>query len=572
MLAGDGAEVTGLVSSAGSEPWRAPIPLDGFALPPFPLTIFPRWLREYIEAVAEDTQTPADLAAMLALAVLATCCAKRVVLEVRANWVEPLSLWVVVGLGSGSRKTPVLTRLTEPLVRYERDWLESSRPSLAVAQSERRTLEARLRRLESDLGKGEVVPDLELHAERKRAAEELARTPVPVQPRLLVEDITTETLTSRLAEQGGRVALFSDEGGPFDIMAGRYSKNRLPNLDAFLKADSGSDIRVDRQGRASEYVQRPALTMGLAVQPDVIRGLGTLPGFAGRGLLSRPLFSMPTDTVGTRKIESIPVSREREAGYAAAILRLLSGAEYAQRQDFSPRTIRLEKSALRALNDLGRRLEPRLAAHGDLGVLTGWGSKLAGKVARVAALLHLADCGEIGDATPGEVSLFTVDRAVRLADYFIEHAKAAFGEMGADPVKREARVVRDWIVAEKAGSFTKRQAFNALRGRFERADLLDAPLRLLEEMEHVRLKPSEPRAGAGRPPSPVYEVNPELVSQNPHNRHKPSFERRKRTTRSARALRTSSHVYVGHAARAYRLRAALPSDRRTQREDGLLRA
>ena len=36
-----------------------------------------------------------------------------------------------------------------------------------------------------------------------------------------------------MAEQGGRLAILSAEGGPFVTLAGRYS--REPNLELFLK-------------------------------------------------------------------------------------------------------------------------------------------------------------------------------------------------------------------------------------------------------------------------------------------------------------------------------------------------
>lgn len=61
-------------------------------------------------------------------------------------------------------------------------------------------------------------------------------------------------------------------------------------------------LRVDRKGRPPEYIPRPALTLGLCVQPEVLRDIAALPGFRGRGLLARILYSVPADLVGRRKI------------------------------------------------------------------------------------------------------------------------------------------------------------------------------------------------------------------------------------------------------------------------------
>ncbi len=91
------------------------------------------------------------------------------------------------------------------------------------------------------------------------------------------------------------------EGGAFETMAGRYSD--VANIDVYLKAHAGEDVRVDRVGRPSVHLKRPALTLGLAVQPDVIRGLAGKPGFRGRGLLARFFFSMPSSLVGRRDVD-----------------------------------------------------------------------------------------------------------------------------------------------------------------------------------------------------------------------------------------------------------------------------
>ena len=80
------------------------------------------------------------------------------------------------------------------------------------------------------------------------------------------------------------MCLFSPEGDLFDMLAGRYTGG-APNFDVILKGHPGDTLRVDRRGR-SEHVPHPALTIGLTVQPDVIRGLVDKPGFRGRGLIA----------------------------------------------------------------------------------------------------------------------------------------------------------------------------------------------------------------------------------------------------------------------------------------------
>ena len=135
----------------------------------------------------------------------------------------------------------------------------------------------------------------------------MATTPEPALPRLIVDDATSEKLGAMLAEQGGRIASMSPEGGVFDLMAGLYSKSGMPQFGVYLMGHAGDDLRVDRISRKGEHVKRPALTMGLAIQPTVLEGLLENSAFRGRGLLARFLYSLPESRIGSRKIEPAPV-------------------------------------------------------------------------------------------------------------------------------------------------------------------------------------------------------------------------------------------------------------------------
>ena len=95
---------------------------------------------------------------------------------------------------------------------------------------------------------------------------------VPEVPRLVADDVTPEAVASLLADHGGRIAVISAEGGVFDIIAGRYNGN-IPNMDVWLKGHSGDMIRIDRKGRPPEYIRKPALTLGLMIQPEVLKSI-----------------------------------------------------------------------------------------------------------------------------------------------------------------------------------------------------------------------------------------------------------------------------------------------------------
>lgn len=536
--------------------WTAPVPLVGAELPAFPANAFPEPFASFVLAVAEETQTPADLTGMLVLSVLAAAAARRVVCVVRDGWEEPLSLWTVVALGSGNRKTAVLDRVTAPLHAFERAWITRAAPIHAAAQSERRTREAALRRMEDELAKLEAraageMPDLTLlRLNRDGLARELSESRFPSLPRLLAEDATPEVLASLLRDHGGRIAVFSDEGGPFEQMAGRYSANRAPNLEVYLKGDSASELRVDRVGRAPEHVTKAALTLGLAVQPGVLAGLASKPGFRDRGLLARFLYALPRGTVGRRKVSPAPVAHELACAYADRVCALLAGVEdVAASNDYAPLRLRMGRDSLRALLAFMEGLEPRLAEGADLHPMADWASKLTGKLVRIGAVFHLAQCESIEDACEHELGLRDLDAALSLAPYLIDHARAAFAEMDADPLGRDAKALLRVIRAKCWQAFSKRDAHHAMRGTLKLAAELDRPLALLVEYGYIRRSdPPEPSSRGGRPPSPTFEVHPLMYAQKTHNTQNPSSVGSARSVHSLGGRHLMRNLGEDHAA------------------------
>jgi hypothetical protein len=307
VLAHLAGELTATTTGTGERGWTPPIPLgDGGEVPAFPVEALPGWLGEYVAAVATATQTPPDLAGMLALAVLATVSAGAVEVEPRPGWREPLCLFVAVGMDAGARKSAVFSAMTRPVADFERDQAAAALPRITETATLRRIADQAAATAEAAAGKAPASQQEEARAEAIARAAEASALMVPPLPRWLVDDATPEALAGLLATYG-RIALLSPEGDVFDQMAGRYNQNAGPNLGVYLKSHAGDLLKVDRRGRPPEYVERPCLTIGLAVQPEVLRGLAGRPGFGGRGLLARFLYSLPASLVGRRQVGAPPV-------------------------------------------------------------------------------------------------------------------------------------------------------------------------------------------------------------------------------------------------------------------------
>lgn len=484
----------------GNEGWEPPAPLGPKGrLPVFPAHRFPPWLNEFCVALSASLQTPVDLPAMLVLSVLGAMCGGRCVVEIRRGWTEPLNIFTAVALPPGERKTPVFMRVIRPLEVGEVKALDAIRPDIADARTRSARAKAKADKAEDDAARAsEAASEEAIHfaAQMRLMAEAVT---VPVQPRLLADDATPESLTSLLAEQGGRLALFSDEGEVFNMMAGRYSASG-PNLGVYLKSHVGSPIRVDRKGRDPEVIERPALSLGLTIQPEMLQAVAGIHGARGRGLLARFLWSVPTSKVGTRLINTPAVPEEVEETYMTEMGLLFDSL----REWTDPAVIVFTPEADAAMAAWERELEARLAVGGDLAHMTDWGAKLAGHTARIAGQLHMAANVRTGWAEPVQAS--TMADAIHIAEYLIVHAMVAFDAMEMDPAVNDARAVLRWL--ERRDEFSQRDFFKAHQFRFRTVPNTEPVLELLCRHGYIRQLPKTPPTGRGRPHGPKYIVNP----------------------------------------------------------------
>ena len=515
---------TDAANDVGESAWELPISFHQFDLPPFPTDAFPEWLKKFVSAIAVATQTPVDLASMLVLSVIAAACAKKVEVCVKEDYFEPVNIFTVTALRSGSRKSGVFKAVTKPLEDYERSEGRRTARENAMRRSRLKIKEAAHQKLQDKAAGATGKEQLALIKEAEVVAAELADACPLLATRLIADDCTPETLATLLCNNGGRIAVMSAEGGDvFELLAGRYSAKRAPNLGFYLKSHAGDQLHIDRRDR-EEFVHKPALTLGLAVQPTVIRSLADVRGFRERGLLGRALYSMPECPLGRRDTNPPPVPVEVRDTYHTNVLVLLN---LALRQDedgnASPHMLRLDPEARLIMQRFEEWIEPQLSEFGDLGGMSDWSGKLYGATGRIAGILHMADM--VTSAAPWDtpISASTVRCAIQIAKYLIPHAKAAYNEMGADEVVMRAKAILRWIENEKCKSFTRRDLHQAMRTTFKRVADVDRPLGVLLDQRFIRERP-EAQSCPGRPASPVYDVNPLWAPQNAQNPRKPSFD------------------------------------------------
>ena len=494
----------GYVAPAGFKPvqtvWSEPVPFEEKKLPVFPVHTLPEVLKNYVLAVAESLQTPVDMAAVSALGVLSLCCQGKYVVRINSDWAEPLNLYAVNIAEPSERKSSNIKAMIRPVVEYEYEYNAQNEYSITKSAMMKEGLLQKQRNIEAAFAKGKATEE-----DLEKVAKELSDFVEVREMNLFVDDVTPEKLSGRLAAGGGRAAIVSSEGGIFDILSGLYSKS--PNIDVFLKAYSGDDIRVDRVGRPAETIPDPALTVLLMVQPSILAGLMENRVFRGRGLTARFLYSIPESKIGTRSSVVTTIPEEVYSDYRALVRRLLSD------DCCSTEEIYLSREAEQLRREFADYLEPQLV--GELADLKDWAGKIVGTTMRIAGLLCRAESKALVSSLSDEHLIISYDqmfRAIGIADYFIAHAKAAFALMGADTTVNNCKYVLSTIRRLGKDEIDRRTIMRECRA-LHTAEAVQTVLDALENYGYIALKNPEAYSGRGRPANPGYLVSPAVFEK-----------------------------------------------------------
>lgn len=476
--------------------------------PPASLTsdLLPSWLGDMAAAVAYATETPPDMAVLFSLGVVALCLQGRYVVRPKCDdYEETLALFIIVAMLSGSRKSGVAKLLKKPLD----DFMQSERLAMLRSVVERnheiKATDDLIERKRRDLAK------LDDPAERKRALAEIADIEAgkPEElhyPVLYTTDATPESMQNELAKQGERFGIYSAEGGILSIFAGLYSGKGSANIDVVLAGHAGDHLIVHRAGRKPIVIRSANITMVLATQPGILFEAFDNPQFRHSGLTARCLVALPANNIGTRDVRrSSAIDPGVKARYEAGILGLLKDRpNYA----VEPQRIEFTDPAREAWFCFAEEIEREQGDGRRFESIRDWTGKLPGQVARIAALIELADGGRAEDG----VSLQSVERAVEIGRRLIEHAMSMFGMIGANERDADALAVLRWIKADPAGRrmFDRTTLYNAHEARFGgNTDRATEAMKRLASWGVIRHERQKPGTKGGRPRE-LYLVNPRV--------------------------------------------------------------
>lgn len=490
MLASDMLEFPPISSP---EAWDAVIPFDEIETPEITAALLPEPFRGFASALANETETAESLSVMTILGVLSAVLAKKFIICPRESWNEPINIYALIALPPANNKSLVLNRCTDPLVQWEKEQATSMEYDIKRRHSERKTEE---KIIEGMRKQASTIKD---QLEQKDLADQIATREaslieIPVLPQIFANDTTPESLVMSVYEQDGRFAIFSDEGGIMDILAGLYS-NGNSNVDILLKGIDGGELRVRRKDRS--FNLNPYLTIVLAIQPAILQKIAEKRSFIGNGALERFLYVIPKSKLGYRLHNKPALPAHLVDEYNLKVSELLSIKTCSDQ----PYKLLLTDEALKIWREFQQVIEKELRPEGKLAPCQGWGGKICGFTLRIAGLLHV---GQFGN-TNHLISEQTMECAIYIAQQLVEHAIAAYGLMGCDQATDDAKAVFYWITNKNKTSFNRTELLTAMRNRqLGKVERLNKAIEVLINRNIL----SPPITVPTKKPTILYQVNP----------------------------------------------------------------
>jgi len=457
---------------------------------------------------------------VLGIAAVSAAVAGKVEVRVDGAWTrEWVAFYTVIIAPPGERKSAAFRMMTEPLRVWESRAAAKVAPRRRVMQQLADVADRRLRITKEKAAKGTATAD---QVEAECNALQAAILAIPASPELLAQDATPEALVEQMAEQGGRVALMSPEGGPLQILDGRYSDGAA-RLEELAHAYDGEEIRPRRIGRATRPVRHPALTLAVALQPSVLHTIRNGRSLRGQGIFGRISWAFPPSRVGTRvdSSEAPPMDQAAARAYDEALNALLEWEGKGKEEDgtFVRSVMTLTRDAAEIKIAYHYELESAVVDGGNLAGIRDWANKTLGRAIRVAALLELV--ARAHDGHPLEdapISGRSMRGAVEICRALTSHALCVYSETQGDGPTAMLHYVWTRARTMPEGQ-TLRDLFRRCQGRtgLESMEELDQFVDQLSERGCLRLLDQPPTGG--RPGSPVVEVHPTLRQPRPHVGH-----------------------------------------------------
>lgn len=392
---------------------------------PFPVDALPGPVAEFIWTVARAIGCDPSYVALPVLSVAAAAIGSARSICPKEGWIEPCIVWTAIVGDSGTKKSPPLAIVTEPLRSLQASFLEEYLHEHEDFERQKLCYEMNL---------------AEWKKQKKPGAPPPTKPEEPHARRSLVNDTTIEALAVVLQHNPRGVLLFRDELSGWISSFDKYRSGRGGDAQTWLELFGGKSFTIDRKSGEPKviHVRTPRVSITGGVQPSI---LAITLGFVHKenGLAARLLLAMPPKQ---RKRWTDDVLPEHVAQDWTNLLQKLHALKPRSEPggDDRPQVLGFTHEGKQALVEYydrhAARQEP---ASGDIAAAL---SKLEGYGARLALVIHCLRQvigGADAPRDPDRVDEASVRAAACLVDWFSDEAERVYAVLVETDAQRNKR-------------------------------------------------------------------------------------------------------------------------------------
>lgn len=364
----------------------------------FPIDVFPESIQHYILENQKHLSLSIDYMGCSLLWLISICTGNSLSIEVKKGWIEKSPIWISLVGKAGIGKTPSINKIIAPLKKANVKEIKKYE---------------KLQKKYDDYKN--------LSAEEKKTSEEIKK---PNKTQFIVNDITLEALVEMHAENKNAVGVFKDELAGWLKDMNKYRAGS--DLEFWLSSWSGEAVNLNRKTAVSSFVDKPFIPVLGGIQPTILEQFNSdeyrESGFLDRLLICYPELEVDYYNEGELDYNLIEWYNEIIIAFYTDIVNKV--VQWDEEGEVNTIVCHFSKEArrewIKAFNNITKLQNSEDESEFYKSMLP----KQKSYIPRFALLIHtLTVFIEERNQDFRVVQLDSVQKATKLSNYFIEHAK-----------------------------------------------------------------------------------------------------------------------------------------------------
>jgi hypothetical protein len=403
--------------NAGKETERDQENFGYLPVPPsFPVEAFPLPCQKVIREIAASYAVPVEIPIAALLSASGSCIGRTRRISIKASWKEFANLWIAnVGV-SGLGKSPATMEIFKPIWRHEQRWHQEYKEALKVY-------------------------DAALTGWKKDKEQAEPGDP-PKWRQLILDDATTEALTDAFAANPRGILWNRDEMAGFIKDIDRYIQRDAGSKTRFMSSYDSGIWKTNRRDKSkNSFIPHASLSIIGTIQPAVLPEIFTSSD-AASGFLPRFIFIWAVREAPPFWTDAI-VSQESK-NFLGKLFDHLLHLDF--REDGESVLIKVCAPAKQAYVDWFniQAAEPWLKENTQ--IFETLLAKLRGQCLRICLILHCIESATSGISELREVSLETMENAIKIANCIKIHQKNTWNYILSEGAVMELTPVQKRVV------------------------------------------------------------------------------------------------------------------------------